>query len=596
MSFDGVATYAAVKEFSDKLCMGKIEKIYQPQPEQLLFIIHTRQGKQRLFISSAGNHSAAYLVDKTPENPVNPPVFCMVLRKHLNAARITEIRQHENDRIIEILMETVNELGFSVNKKLIIEIMGKHSNVLLTDMTSGKIIDSIKHVSIDVNRARQILPGKMYEYPPAQEKKPFLEITEDDMQRLTYGQSQPERSILAGIQGISPALAETIAAAGASGTVNSGPDTADSCTSGSSKSSDTAGSPAADAHACYAKLREIIDSIDDGSMTPVVYTDNRGKPVDFHVTALTVLENSCSRLDFDTFSEAAGYFFSHRETSNTIKQRSNDLMRIIRNHLDKLKLKTQRLREDLYKAENSEKYRLYAELLMANLHVPKPGDKSVDVISYYDGSTVKIPLDPKYSPAKNAQNFYKKYGKSKTAVKEKKIQLEEVSGEIEYLESVASYLERTKSIEEIDLLRQELTDSGYIRFRKNRREQPGKSRPKPYSYTISSGKTVLVGRNNKENDWLTTKKASSSDMWFHTKDIPGSHTVLLLGGEEPSEQDLFETASIAAFHSKGSESENVPVDYTKIRYVKKPGGAKPGMVIFTHNRTLYVNPKVPETV
>ena len=563
MSFDGIVTYAAAKEFRDRLSMGKIEKIYQPQPEQLLFIIHTKQGKQRLFISSAGNHSAAYLIDKTPENPVNPPVFCMVLRKHLSAARITDILQYQNDRIIEILMETVNDLGFSVNKKLIIEIMGKHSNVLLIDTASGKIIDSIKHVSIDVNRARQVLPGKLYQYPPAQEKTPFLEITESDMKRLTAGQSQPEQSVLSGIQGVSPALAETIAASG-------------------------------DSHSCYMKLREIIDSIDSSKTSPVVYTDDSGKPVDFHITSLSAFEGSCKKLDFSTLSEAASYFFSHRETSNTIKQRSNDLLRVAKMHLDKLRLKTQRLNEDLYKAENSEKYRLYGELLMANLHVPKPGDRSAEVISYYDGSSVTIPLDPKYSPAKNAQNFYKKYGKSKTAVKEKKIQLEEVSREIEYLESVTSYLERTRTIEEIDLLKQELIDSGFIRYKKSRREQPGKSRPKPYSYTISSGKTVLVGRSNKENDWLTTKKAASSDLWFHTKDIPGSHTVLLLNGTEASEDDLFETAAIAAFHSKGSDSENVPVDYTRIKYVKKPGGAKPGMVIFTHNRTLYVNPGLPE--
>ena len=563
MSFDGIVTYAAVKEFKDKLTLGKIEKIYQPQPEQLLFIIHTRQGKQRLFISASGNHSAAYMVDEIPENPQTPPVFCMVLRKHLSAARITDIAQYQNDRIIEILMETVNELGFSVNKKLVIEIMGKHSNVLLIDMSSGKIIDSIKHISIDVNRARQILPGKTYEYPPAQEKTPFCQITREDMIKLVQDQSQPERSILSGIQGISPALAQTIAGAGGAGE-------------------------------CFDRLESIIASIDNGEITPSVYIDEKGKPVDFHITTLEALEGACSRLSFDTLSQAADYFFKNKETSNTIKQKSNDLLRIVKAHLDKLKLKTQRLNEDLYKAENSEKYRLYGELLTASLHTAKQGDTFAEVINYYDGSTVKIPLDPKYSPSKNAQNFYKKYGKSKTAVKEKKIQLEEVSREIEYLESVISYAERSKTIEEIELLKQELIDSGFIRYKKSRREQVKKNKPKPHAYTLSSGKTVLVGRNNKENDWLTLKKASSSDIWMHTKDIPGSHTVILLEGSEPSDTDLFEAASIAAFHSKGADSENVPVDYTKIRYVKKPHGAKPGMVIFTHNRTLYVNPKLPE--
>lgn len=563
MSYDGMATYAAVKEFKCVLCLGKIEKIYQPQPEQLLFIIHTQNGKKKLFISASGNHSAAYLVEKTPENPAAPPVFCMVLRKHLNAARITDIIQHQNDRIIEIFMETVNELGFSVNKKLVIEIMGKHSNVLLVDMATNKIIDSIKHVSIDVNRARQILPGKEYQYPPEQEKIPFKEFALQDMEKLVSNQSQPERSILSGIQGISPALAQTIALSGS-------------------------------AEKCFHKLCEIIDSIDSEKARPCVYLDDSGKPVDFHMTPLTVLEASYKPLLFDTFSQAAEFFFSHRETSNTVKQKSNDLRRVLNSHLDKLKLKTQRLREDLHKAENSDKYRLYGELLTANLHSAKQGDRKVQVINYYDGSSMEIPLDPKYPPSKNAQNFYKKYGKAKTAVKEKNIQLREVSREIQYLESISSYLDRVKTIEETELLKQELIDSGYIRYKKARQGHKQKKKPKPYSYTLSSGKTVLVGRNNNENDWLTLKKAASSDMWFHTKDIPGSHTILMLEGAEPSETELFEAAAIAAYHSKGSDSENVPVDYTKIRYVKKPSGARPGMVIFTHNRTLYVNPQLPE--
>ena len=573
MSFDGMVTFAAVNEFRDKLLLGKIEKIYQPQPEQLVFNIHTKQGRQKLFISSSGNHSAAYLINDTPENPAEPPLFCMVLRKHLSAARINDIIQHENDRIIEIIMETVNELGFSVNKKLVIEIMGKHSNVLLVDMTTDRIIDSIKHVSIDVNRARQILPGKAYQYPPAQEKKPFTEITPEDMQSFTSSELQPERAILANVQGISPALAETIASgdpdAGADGTMESR------------------------SRAAFEILRNIIDDVSSGSISPVVYADENDKPVDFHVIPLSVYEGSYRAICFDTFSRAAEYFFSHRESSNTVKQRSNDLMRVVKSHMDKLKLKTQRLNEDLLNAENSEKYRIYGELLTASLHQVKPGAASVSVLNYYDGSMMEIPLDPRYSPSKNAQNYYKKYGKSKTALKEKKLQLEETGSELEYLESVASFIRQAGTIEELELLRQELVDSGFIRFRKSRKVQKKAPGPKPYSYKLSSGKAVLAGRNNKENDWLTLKKASGTDIWFHTKDIPGSHVILFLDGSDPTDEDLFEAASIAAFHSKGSDSENVPVDYTRAKYVKKPSGSRPGMVIFTHNRTLYVTPKLP---
>ena len=562
MSYDGVVTCAMTQELRKELIQGKIEKIYQPEPDQLLLSVHTAAGRRKLFISASGNHSAVYLTENTPENPVQPPLFCMVLRKHLGAARISDISQHGCDRIIEIDLETVDELGFNVNKRLICEIMGKHSNVMLIDLGTGKIIESIKHVGIDVNRARQVLPGKLYEYPPLQDKMPFTEISEQDINKFTVNQLQPERNILAGVQGVSPALAQTIASA-----------------------------PSA-----YEFIDTMRRSITEGTFRPRVYIKD-GVPADFHIVPLTAYESDSSYepMYFDTLSAAAGYFFAGRESSNTVKQRSGDLCRHIKAHLDKQRLKVQRLNEDLAKAADSDKYRLYGELLNANLHLVRPGERMVTVTSYYDGSQVDIPLDPKYSPARNAQNYYKKYGKGKTALKEKQIQLDETMSEIEYLESVYSYAERAGTVEEIDLLRSELTEGGYLRQRKNRKgdAKSRKAKPKPHTYTLPSGRTVLVGRNNKENDFLTFKKASSTDIWLHTKDIPGSHVILLTEGGTPSEEDLRCAAQIAAYHSKARSSANVPVDYTKARYVKKPSGSKPGFVIFTHNRTLYVDPLIP---
>lgn len=573
MSYDGTVTCAMVQELKQNLLQGKIEKVYQPQPEQLLFLIHTSSGKKRFFISAAGNHSAAYLVEDTPENPQTPPVFCMVLRKHLGAARITDIIQYENDRIMEVLMETVDELGFNVNRKLVIELMGKHSNVLLVDVKTGNIIDSIKHVGIDVNRARQILPGKAYIYPPAQKKIPFSLASEEDIAMLVKDQLQPERSLLEGIQGISPALSQSI--------IMDSTDEIDG---------------SADALRVFDNIQHIKTVIESSSIAPVVYTKD-GIPADFHILPLSLYEedDTYQTISFDTLSSAAAYFFRNRESSNTVKQKSQDLQRVVKGQLDKQKLKVQRLREDLHKAENSEKYRLYGELLTANLHLVKPGSRSITVTSYYDGTPVDIPLDPRFSPSKNAQNYYKKYGKSKTAVKEKKLQLEETASEIEYLESVSAFIDMASTVEETELIRKELTESGYLRHRsKGNRRGSKKDRPKPHVYSLPSGKTVLVGRNNSENDWLTFKKASSADIWLHTKDIHGSHAILLTEGQTPSEEELFQAASIAAFHSKGRMSQNVPVDYVKVKYVKKPAGSKPGYVIFTHNRTLYVNPAVPE--
>ncbi|MBQ9015368.1 MAG: NFACT family protein [Firmicutes bacterium] len=577
MSYDGMVTFAAAHELRRELLLGKIEKIYQPGPEQLLLSIHTQRGRRRLFVSAAGNHSAAYLIDHTPENPVIPPVFCMVLRKHLGAARIVAVEQHENDRILEISLETVDEMGFSVNRKLIIELMGKHSNILLVDMGSGRIIDCIKHVSIDVNRARQLIPGKTYEYPPLQHKTPFTEVTEEDIRSMMSNALQPERDLLNGIQGISPALAQTLANAGFGG--------------------DQANGTAFEPDRAYAALREMVQTVREDRTQPVVYLNEDGKPVDFHITPLSLYEGdpACQPLRFDTLSGAAEYFFVHRESSNTIRQKSNDLQRVIRGALDKAKLKLQRLGDDLQKAEKADQHRLYGELLTANLHLVEPGAKSVTVVSYYDGSEVKIPLDPRFSPSRNAQNYYRKYGKAKTAIHEKTFQMEETTREIEYLESVLSFAERAGSIEELDLIRTELVDAGLIRYRKKAANQPRKkAKPAPYTYRLTSGKTVLAGRNNKENDWLTLKRASGTDLWFHTKDIPGSHVILLLDREEPTEEDLAQAAGIAAYHSKASASGNVPVDYTKVRHVKKPAGARPGMVIFTHNKTLYVDPELPQ--
>ena len=325
------------------------------------------------------------------------------------------------------------------------------------------------------------------------------------------------------------------------------------------------------------------------------YLDESGAPIDFYPVPLSELEESCTVQHFDDLSSAMEFYFGKKESSNQGRQKSHGLIRSVNALLDKMYLKKKRLSEDLLKAENSEDLRLYGELLTANIHLIQPGMKSVEVTNYYDGSTLTIPLDVKLSPSKNAQHYFKKYGKSKTAIKEKQIQLDENEAEIKYLESVLSFLENTDDVAEIESIRAELVETGYVR----RRRQAGgfkekKYKPAPYRYTLSNGMSVLVGRNNKENDILTFKTAGNKDLWLHTKDIPGSHVIVQSGGVELDEEAVWEAAAIAAYHSKARTSENVPVDYVPIKYIKKPAGAKPGMVIFTNNRTVYVNPAVPK--
>ena len=523
----------------------------------LVIAIHTKKGNVKLLISAGSSHARAHLIKEAPVNPPEPYTFCMLLRKHLNAARITGVSQAGCERIIEISFETLNELGFTVNKKLIIEIMGKHSNIVLTDMESGKILDSIKRVGFDVNRVRQTLPGLIYQYPPEQDKIPFDEIADDPGKAEMINSASDGKMLITMISGISPAFAAEAAA-----------------------------------HADRTEfIGKCIKDIDEGNISPRMYLDGEGTPREYYFRPLQDYEDTCEVRTFETLSECLEAYYGLKTASNQVRQKSADLKRAVSDILNKKYLKKKRLSEDLMEAENSDELRLYGELLTANIHLVKQGMKSVEVVSYYDGSTVKIPLDVRKSPSANAQHYYKKYGKAKTAIKEKKIQIEENDSEILYLESVLDFIDKTSSVEEAEAIRQELTETGYLRPRKKSGFKDKKARPQPLKYRLESGLICLVGRNNRENDYLTFKLSNKGDLWLHTKDIPGSHVLIQTKGEQVSEKDIFEAAGIAAWHSKASDSENVPVDYVPIRYVKKPQGAKPGMVIFTNNRTVYADPK-----
>lgn len=561
MAFDGAVTRAIASELADYLTGGKVEKIYQPEKDELVFFVHGPRGRVRFYASCNNDHAGIYITEEQYDNPANPPSFCMLLRKHLQSSRIISVSQLETERIIELAFESRDEMGFQVNRKLVIETMGRHSNIVLVSMEEdNRILDSIKRVSLDESRARQVLPGQPYEYPPSQNKIPFDEVTAEDIAAFPEDR-EISKTVLDHVSGLSPVLARFV-------------------------SEDP--SP----KAIYDKIRYLISIIDNGDVSPCVYLKEDGVPADFHIFHIPEYDIRYDRKDFDTVSEAVSWYYSHRRSSNRVRQKAQTLDRSVSAILKKLRLKKQRLSEDLLKAENSERYRLYGELITANIHLMKTGDKEVTVTNYYDGQQITIPLDVRYAPAKNAQIYFKKYSKSKTAIIEKNKQLEETDADIEYIESVASFIESAGTTEEIDELRRELTDQGFLRRRKVKGLQK-KPKSKPYEYRTTTGFRVLAGRNNKENDELTMKKAGRTDLWLHTKDIPGSHTILFTEGKEVDEDTLFQAARIAAWHSKARESENVPVDITQVRHVKKPNGAKPGMVIFTDNRTVYVTPKDP---
>ena len=555
MAFDGLVTRGIVNSLRDKILYGKVDKIYQPEKSELVFQIHTDNGKVKLYISCDTGHPGLFLTDESFQNPETPSGFCMLLRKHLQGSRIIDVKQVEWERIAEICFETRDELGFNVTRKIIVEIMGKHSNIVFADDDSLRILDSVKRISFDVNRARQILPGLTYEYPPSQNKTSPEDVTPEMFESFTS-----PKDVLSSIQGICPAISRELF----------------------------------DAEDGYQLLQTYLRRLDSRDFENTVYIKDAPVPFEFHILPLTEY-NNMEQKHFDTVSNTIEYFYKHRESSNRVKQKASDLTRYIHGLLKKAYHKKQNLLEDILQAEKADDYRLYGELLTANLHMLKQGDKKVKVLNYYDNKEIEIPLDPRFSPSKNAQIYYKRYNKAKTAIVEKQTQIENTNTDIEYLESVLGFIELADQTQTVDDIREELTQAGYLRRKKHHQRRKRKnSGIAPYEYHTSEGFRVLVGRNNVENDALTLKKAARTDIWFHTKEIHGSHAILFTEGREVTDLAIFETASIAAYHSKGRLSENVPVDYTLVKYVKKPSGAKPGMVIFTDNKTVYVTPKLPQ--
>lgn len=573
MAFDAIVTRAMVKELNDRILLGKIDKIYQPIRDELVINIHTKCGNKRLFASASSSSPRLHFIDYNTANPATPFAFCMLLRKHLSGGRIIAIKQKNCERIIEFSFETLNELGFTLGKKLIFEIMGKHSNIILVDTESGNIVDAIKRVSIDTSRARQVLPGMRYEYPPAQDKVGFDELTFEEFAAL-----KPSPKIyLNTIGGISPAISGELA----DRALNRGKQEAFEFIEAVSQIGNTS------------ETKLARDSRQE--IKPVIYYEDKEctKPLDYHVMNLSELEESAYSRHFDSMSECIDSFFSGKVNSSLVKQRSHDLYKKVQAMYDKAVLKKQKLSEDLISAQDSEYLRLYGEILTANLHAVKPGASKVKLMNYYDGSEIEIPLDTRFSASKNAQIYFKKYGKSKTAIKEKTSQLKETQADIDYLDSVLGFLEEPENSDDIEAVRAELVEGGYLRPRKLKGKAI-KLKPSPLRYKSPSGFDILVGRNNKENDLLTLKAASKSDIWLHTKDIPGSHVILKTDGENATADDIYCAAAIAAWHSKARSSANVAVDYVPVRYVKKPSGAKPGMVIFTNNHTVYIDPALPK--
>ncbi|MGE1099936.1 Rqc2 family fibronectin-binding protein [Peribacillus simplex] len=559
MSFDGLFTKAMTEEIASLLKGGRINKVHQPYKNEVILVVRAGGKNHKLLLSAHPSYSRVQMTEESYENPKEAPMFCMLLRKHLEGYTIENIYQYELDRMIIFEVKGRNELGDVSQKQLIIEIMGRHSNIVLVDKERNMILDSIKHVSHAVNSYRAILPGQEYLAPPAQEKKNPFEATEDDIRKnIDFNAGKLDRQLVAHFSGVSPLVAkEAVYRAGL-----------------------------ANRTTLPSAFLKIIQEISEQNYTAMIKQD--GNKEVFYMLSLEHLTGN--QRTFPSLSEMLDRYYFGKAERDRVKQKSQDVERFITNEIEKNSKKIGKLERTLKDTERGEQYQLFGELLTANLYQMKKGMKEIEVVNYYDEeqSMVTIPLDPLKNPSDNAQKYFSRYQKSKNAVGVVQEQIEKTKLELAYFEALHQQLQ-SASPRDIEEIREELQEEGYIRQKKKKgMKKPANAKPQLETYYATDGDLIFVGKNNKQNDYLTNKFARRDEIWLHTKDIPGSHVVIR--NESPSEKTIKEAAVLAAFFSKAQQSSSVPVDFTQVRHVKKPNGSKPGFVIYDQQQTVYITP------
>lgn len=555
---------------------AKIEKVLQPQNDEIDLVIHSGRNNGRLVLNAGPNAPRIQLSDISKENPLKVPTFCMFLRKHILGARIVGIEQPNFDRIAIFKLSCYDEMGFLTERKLICEIMGKYANIVFTD-ADFKIISALKFIDFSQSTVRQIIPGLTYRLPEPQNKISPLDFSESVFYQKS-AECQPEKSAEKFIVGVWGGIATQIAR---------------ELVYRASGRTDTTIGEISKKKLCNVML-SWQKTLSEHKYTPTVAIDDSGKPIDYSYMDITYLEDAVKIRRFENLTSLFDLYFSEKDRLEKIRQRGRDLITLITNAIARTERKLSLQREALIDSERGEDYKKRADLITANIYRIERGMDKVKCVDYYDESCpeIIIDLDSRLSPSANAQRYYKLYNKAKKAREVLTEQIKIWESELVYLDSVRAFLDKADSEEDLTELREELYRSGYSAKLKNYRPQK-KIKMQPMQYKTSGGYTLLVGKNNIQNDNLTFKIAEKDDLWFHVKDMPGSHVVLVTGGEEPSESDYTEAAELAAYYSKATAGP-VAVDYTKVRNVKKPAGAKPGFVIYKTNYTAFVSPKKPE--
>lgn len=573
MALDGAFLYA-VKDELDKLIGGRIDKVYQPSRDEIIISIRTRQGGFKLLISASANSARVHITKSSPDNPMKPPMFCMLLRKHLGNGRLTAIRQDGLERIIFLDFECINELADVVTVTLACEIMGKYSNLIVINH-EGKIIDSIRRVDEDMSRERLVLPGMKYELPPRDDRISFVHSAKEEVRSALDNLKNAElsKSLISAFEGISPILAREWSYRVSEGRELNGFELTETQKD---------------------KLLNIImlskAMILGENCKFMSVSTAEGQLKDFCFIDIMQYGNLMNLKKHDSACELLDYFYQQRDSNARLKQRANDLFKMLVNTSERITKRISNQKNELLECEKKDEMKLRGDLLSANMYSFKKGDEKVVVDNFYEESCpkVEIKLDIMLTPSQNAQKYYSEYRKAVTAEKKLAEQIKLGEEELLYIESVFDSLTRAVTENEVNELRLELAEQGYLKASRLK-SKPPKASP-PIEYVSSDGFKILVGRNNKQNDKLTLKTASKSDIWLHTHNIPGSHVIIETHGEQAPITTIEEAAKLAAFNSKAKNSSQVPVDYCPVKFVKKPNGAKPGMVIFTNNKTLYVTP------
>lgn len=578
MALDGVFLNIVKQELCG-LINSRVEKVYQPSKEEIVISLRTRNvdnqknESKKLLISANANSPRIHLTDISLENPASPPMFCMLMRKHIGSGRLVEVLQDGLDRVLKLKFEAVNELGDLEILTLIVEIMGRHSNIILVN-SENKVIDSIKRVSNEVSSVRMILPGIGYEPPPPQDKQNLLESELTSLEAVMKTPSTDvAKSIMQAYEGISPLLARELAFVALKG-------------------QDIEKDKLSDFY--KGRILEVLNKLKtdilEGTVSLTACISEDIKLRDFTIYDIEQYGIKPEKKTFQTPSLLLDWFYAERDQQGRMKQRANDLLKLLMSANDRIVRKLALQKNELLECANRDELKVMGDLINANIYRIEKGAKQIEVENFYapDCPSVVIPLDIRLNPAQNAQKYYNEYKKAQTAETMLTELMAKSEQELIYLDSVFDAVSRTNGESELLEIRGELAEQGYIRFTKQKSRML-KPQP-PLKYRSSDGFDILCGRNNTQNDKLTLKTARNTDLWLHTKDIAGSHVIIVADGKEISDTAITEGAMIAAYNSKARNSAQVAVDYTYVRYVKKPSGAKPGMVIFTNYSTAYVTP------